>query len=95
MDSHISRLSTKGEKLKTCGLFDKDRNATCMSTQNASFHGSSTHRSHIQKGFHQKTKPSPTSRTVIRNTTCFLTAQVVSDWTKAGRRSRVEEMKSA
>jgi hypothetical protein len=56
-EAHIAGAANKPDKMKACGLYDKQTNAACTSTQNASFHGSSSHKQYSHKGFHARSFP--------------------------------------
>ena len=72
--------------MRTCGLHDKEKNTTCMSTQNPSFHGSASHRSHTHKTFLQ------TIHTIKAE---FGPTKTLSAWSKAGRKTRQQEIARA
>ena len=59
-------------------------NSTCTSTQNASFHGSSTHNQYTQQGFHAKAFPAE-----ARNMQDSGKARTTEAWEKSARKTRM------
>ena len=90
-EAHIAGAANKPDKMKVCGLYDKQTNATCTSTQNASFHGSSTHKQYSHKGFHARSFPQQAGN--IRDSGLSTTR---GEWVKAAKElTRDEEMMAA
>ena len=56
-EAHIAEAANQPDKMRACGLYDKQTNADCTSTQNASFHGSSSHKQYSHKGVHARSCP--------------------------------------
>ena len=50
-EAHIAEAANQPDKMRACGLYD------CTSTQNASFHGSSSQKQYSHKGVHARSCP--------------------------------------
>ena len=71
-------------------MYDKQTNSACKSTQNASFHGSETHKQYTQKGFHAKAFPKE-----AMNMRDSGKARTSKTWEKSARKTRMEEINEA
>ena len=89
-DAHLARAAGKPDKLQTCGLYDKPRNTNCPSIQNASFHGSATHKQSTQRNFH--TRAFPQDARSLRDTG---KASMRGGWEKSAKETRAEKIKEA
>ena len=90
-EAHIAGAANKPDKMKACGLYDMQTNAPCTSPQNASFHGSSSHKQYSRTGFHARSFPQQAGN--IRDSGKSTTRGA---WEKAAKElTREEEMSAA